>query len=368
MELDFKMDYKYVHVLYRNELHFNKNFVDIINNSNIKASEHIFVTPHVTVWKSCKDYENVYLMDNVNYINYFGKRGKWIFLHSLKMKKSKFIFTRIKYAKRVIWRTWGDDVEDRDLNTAKSFIRRMLLKLTACRRKKIIRNFFAISGANVIDEDSIKQNYGSAIRFIKLDYSFNDKIKNILNKGNIEKREDLPCVMIGHSGFSMNKHIEVINMLKKFDGKIKILLVLAYGDKNYIKFVKEEACKIFNDIMIIEQKLPYDGYIKLLSEVDIAILPGKWSYALGNINILSNLCKKIYLERDGVIAKSVSKHNIVVNDYKQIENQDLNEFLKVDENDLNKMKSLYGVDEGRIGFQNTLQKLFQELDNERKKV
>ena len=80
--------------------------------------------------------------------------------------------------------------------------------------------------------------------------------------------------------------------------------------------------------IIIKEFLPYSEYVKLLSNIDIAILPGKSSYALGNISTLLKFNKKIYLSKDGIIAKAFINDSLQFSFVEDIDKMQFSEFIK----------------------------------------
>jgi len=80
-------------------------------------------------------------------------------------------------------------------------------------------------------------------------------------------------ILVNHSGDENNNHLELLRIMKKFKNKkIKVFLPLAYGEYRYIKKVEREYKKIFkNKCVVIKKKLSFYKYLKLLSNIDIAI-------------------------------------------------------------------------------------------------
>ena len=119
-------------------------------------------------------------------------------------------------------------------------------------------------------------------------------------------------IMVGHAGNEIDNHINILKKMKKYENNnIMIYIVLSYGNEEYISEVKRYIKNEWsNKVEIIDNFLPIDKYNNLMSKMDIVILDGKKSYALGNIGMLLNLGKTIYLNEDGIIKEAFDKENI----------------------------------------------------------
>ena len=74
--------------------------------------------------------------------------------------------------------------------------------------------------------------------------------------------------------------------------------------------------------------LSYKQYVELLNEMDIAIFDAKISYALGNINILRLLKKKIFLNENGVIRRAFDLEGFPYMCISDLKNISFEEFAK----------------------------------------
>ena len=105
-------------------------------------------------------------------------------------------------------------------------------------------------------------------------------------------------MLLGHSGIQNDNHISILKELKKFeDKKLHINLVLSYGDDIYVASVIDYVKKTWREdkVTINTKKMSAQDYYSFLKSMDIAILDGKKSYALGNIEALLFFKKTIYL-------------------------------------------------------------------------
>lgn len=322
-----KKQYKYIHILWHDELKFNLNIVRIIikQENNFLPSEHLFVTPFVNVYNSIDklinensdekksktevEYYPTKNPQSVRILNYYANFGKWIFVHSLPAPHYS-IWIKKKFCDKIIWRTWGHDTGYSYINNNR--IKQFVKKFIEAVWKRKIKRFAAIGIANIVDEIEIREKFGN-IKTFQIPYVDDGKrglesvLKDIKKDGHIGVN-----VLVGHSGWATNKHITVMQELEKYKQENMIIyLILSYGEPNYIKVVKEYVKNNWDDnVIMIEKFMSYSEYIELLNKMDIAIFDYERSYALGNIQILINLRKKIFLNKKGVIKRAFDLEHV----------------------------------------------------------
>jgi dTDP-N-acetylfucosamine:lipid II N-acetylfucosaminyltransferase len=302
---------RYIHILWHDELKFSSALIEMFNSkeNGFVAYEHMFIIPYKEMYESFSKWENVALDDSfgegkfAGLINKYAPQCDWLFLHSMCSPLESLKIKR-KYYGKIIFRTWGGDLGyDLDnIPVIKITIKYMLNQ----RYKRMVRNFKAIGIANVVDAVNVKQRIGSVTMF-RAPYPRKDSNKVISEIASSKKQQhDVFNVLIGHSGYKENNHIEILNKLERFkDEKIQIYIIASYGQPEYIEEVKKSGEKIFGSkIKIIEHFMPYKEYVEFLNNMDVAVFDGKISYALGNLNILRLLEKKIILNDKGVIRKA----------------------------------------------------------------
>ena len=74
--------------------------------------------------------------------------------------------------------------------------------------------------------------------------------------------------------------------------------------------------------------MDYFDYVRLLSNIDIAIMDQEYSNGLGNLSILIYFKKKIYINKNGNVAQSFKEKNIIANYTDDIKNENFNMFVK----------------------------------------
>ena len=107
-------------------------------------------------------------------------------------------------------------------------------------------------------------------------------------------------ILVGNSATVSNKHIEIFEMLKKYkDEDIQIICPLSYGNEEYRQEVKKKGEEILGDIFCpILHYIEKEKYIELLSTCTVGIFNNNRQQAMGNINIMLYLGKKLYLRTD----------------------------------------------------------------------
>ena len=141
-------------------------------------------------------------------------------------------------------------------------------------------------------------------------------LSNVFGNYNFEKRVNKEIkIQVGNSADFSNNHLEIFEKLRNVkDNNIKIVCPLSYGENNkYTKKVIEKGKHIFGKKFIpILEYLPFKEYLKLLSEIDIAIFNHDRQQAMGNIITLIGLGKKVYLRDDISTWNSLNEINLKV--------------------------------------------------------
>ncbi len=309
--------YKYFHLLSGNATGFHKNLISLLSceENGLEKNEHLFITVNMSAYEELKEFGDVvYIMDathlTADIINKCAKQCKWLFIHNLACSPIEVLKINKSARKKIIWRTWGSDA-GLELGNG-SPIKRFVKKIVNLYYKRVISDFYAIGIANTVDKIDISSRYPGVKTFF-VSYVNKTSCETRLQFKSTPKKAGAPInVLIGHSGFSNDNHIKIIKDLSKFrDENIRLYLVLSYGDREYIKRVVDFAKKTFGDkAIIIDEHMPYDEYFKMLSKMDIGVLDGVKSYALGNLGALLFLKKKLVLNRDGVIKKAFDSENV----------------------------------------------------------
>lgn len=341
------MKYKYIHIFTFSSLQFDESVVKTLNDKKeFVPKEHMFVSRSQEEYDKLKKYENVILdIEDTQLINKYADGADWIIVHGLPFV-STLCKVKKKFLRKIIWRTWGSDAgyileEGRPL---KNFIKRFLNFYYG----RFVHRLAAVGVANVVDSINLQELYGELSTFVipycTDEYEIVEKIKRDEKKN----ESNSLSILIGHAGFQNDNHLEMIGLLKRFaEEDIKLFFILSYGDPKYINDVKNCAEKCFGEkAVFLEEKMSYDQYAKMINSIDIAILDGKRSYALGNIQMLLYLGKQLYVNEHGVIKEGLDMEGIPYRTTAELKKVEYNELKQVAayEIDAKSSMTLYSYD------------------------
>ena len=302
---------KYIHLLLVDELKFIPRIVNLINDSknNLCPENHTFITPYTKVYEALKHYPNVELdVSNDNLYTKYADRCDWIFSHGMIPKKQVLTTSKAVLGK-VIYRYWGGSTVTSSypsFNRPIKYIKSKLKRALFCR---IYGSFAAIGVANVTDVLDLSRILKNT-KFYRMPYPVSNGYEIIQNmKRRAPRNDGYVNVLLGHRGKHEDNHVQLIESLRKYENdKVRIYVPLSYGDEAYIEGIKKYISeKGWHNIIVITDFLEYCEYIEMLNDMDIAILDGTTSYALGNIAILLSLGKTIYINRNGIIKQAFDK-------------------------------------------------------------
>lgn len=303
--------YCFVHIMIPDDMKFLTHLPGMFNNPKygLDGHEHLFVTPHKRIYDAVSENPNVEFCpvkrgDYAGLINKYGKRGDWLFVHGMS-SLTNAIKIKKQFLKKIIWRTWGHDtaIVDAYLLQQGLSVKNIARKIVGYCWKKKVSQMYAIGVGNNVDVLDVKKRFDN-IRTCPLSYAKEKDCEKLLKiKAIPTKKNDIPKVLLGHSGHGTDNHFSIIDRLSsyKYD-KFAVYIILSYGDEEYIGRVKKYALdKLGDRVVVIDRFMSSDEYAMLLNEMDIAILDGPNSYALANVGMLLLLRKKIFLNRDGII-------------------------------------------------------------------
>ncbi|WP_342304736.1 TDP-N-acetylfucosamine:lipid II N-acetylfucosaminyltransferase [Methanolobus sp. ZRKC5] len=184
----------------------------------------------------------------------------------------------------------------------------------------------------------IEWNYGSTSKLIE------GKIENInLNSNNI---------LVGNSATPTNNHIEIFDFLNNQDlkGK-KIICPLSYGDRFYATILKNKGkCYFGIKFYSVEEFMPYEEYMHLISSCSNVIMNHHRQQALGNITAMMYMGAKIYLNKMNPIYMHYKEKGAVLFTIDELYNNpsllDLSLSKKDIENNKRVIKSMYREEHG----------------------
>ena len=295
---------KIVHIV--NNDKFIKPFIDFIEKYFDK-DEHLFVFMYGF---DDKDF-SIPKADNILNINnqYLGKKNilklshilaplmrdaDKVILHSLFSDDLIFyLYLHQKYLKKCYWVMWGGDLYSY-MSTKKT------LKNAFARHRKfrVVKQMGGlITYIRKGDYELAQKWYGAEGKCYESFFYPSNKYEAYDIK---PKKHTTINIQIGNSADFTNNHIDVFKKLEKYkDEDIKVIVPLSYGNhgaKEYLEEVINKGIEIFGDKFVpLTEYMPFEKYLELLAEIDIAVFNHKRQQAMGNITTLLGLGKKVYV-------------------------------------------------------------------------
>ena len=323
--------YKYIHFLWHNETNFNTRIplLFLRNPDSFNISEHLFISPFKRVIDALPENVNKEKMDNPfrrSTLLKYAQKGCCLFFHSLPYKHYVLKMPK-SIRRRTIWRTWGH--EARYNRTKGRFITNFVKSALESLFYRCMKDFYAIGVANLVDIIDLKHGIGE-MKYISFPYVKDEK-NSVGIIQSLRNRKDVPhlyTIMIGHSGLRNDDHIGILKKLERFrDKNFQVLMFLSYVNRKYIEKVKRYVNQFWTRrVHIITEFLPFNRYAQVCSEADMLILAGQKSYALGILSVFTNLEKKIYLRRDGILHRAFLETGLPHECIDMIERQSFEEF------------------------------------------
>lgn len=292
---------------------FTIPFINFIN-SNF-PTHHIFIVFGVSRKSAIKycDYKNVIVFKsnklNIFYLLTGFYTSSQIILHSLFIKKLVLIlFFQPWLLKKCYWVIWGGDLyhfQHRERNFKSNLYEYI--------RKCVIKRI-----GNLITH--IKGDYELAKKWYKTKGKYYYSIiypSNVFKEFKAKpKNNNIVYMQIGNSADPTNNHLEIFEKIKKYHNvNFRVICPLSYGDNKYRKKIIEIGYNLFKENFFpIIDFMPFDEYLNLLANIDIAIFNHDRQQAVGNITTLLGLGKKVYLKNDITTWNFCNEHGLIVFD------------------------------------------------------
>ena len=145
-------------------------------------------------------------------------------------------------------------------------------------------------------------------------------------------------IVIGNSATVSNRHLDLFEKLKKIDWKdVKIYCPLTYGDMNYRDMVIEKGAEFFGENFhpLIKQ-MEYEEYMSFLMTCSVGIYNHNRQQGLGNISMLLNMGKKVYVPQNGFAWKHYTSYGYKLNNVDDLSTQTLEQIFKWTDDDRQK--------------------------------
>ena len=344
--------YKFIHILWHGTE--NPFFDDLVDSLKrifpIDTQVNYFVTPYLEVFNriKSKNVENIELVKDGNLINRYAPYAEYLVVHNLGCSRLCFLFSKDKNLKKVVWRTWGSDVptiKEKDsifLKHLKSFY----IKIW---EKKIL-HMKAVACANLIDKYRFQQMFSDKIPYVYFTYTKYPSQEELIEMRNMIT--DMPKhegtnVLIGHSAYPADKHLEILNLLRKYsDEKVTIYVNIVYGDNSYKVMVLREVEEVYSKsgmkIIPVTKRMTKIDYMHFLNDMDICIMGMETSSAIGNIEKILFLRKKIFYSETSEFARALEANYCIPAYFQSISKMSFTEFCSKNESEIEHERKLIG--------------------------
>lgn len=333
--------YKYIHLIWANELKFSKPLIELFSNNKkeLKSEEHCFITPNKDVFEAFKNNKNVFLDETgANLFNKYAPLCEYIISHDFPNKKIVLSIKR-KYKKKIVYRYWGGrrplikKQNGHFMHNAYAYIYNQLYKFAF---RYIYDDLAVIGIANIVDEIDLK-GYICKTPLMRLGYPNSGAYESVQEIMNTSKKNNQELnVVIGHRSEPLEKHIKYLDLLSKYPkDKLRIYLPLSYGDQEYAKTIADYV-RDYNlkNVVLLTEFMEYKEYLKFINRMDIAIIDCENSLALGNIDLFLSFKKTLYISPTGLIKKAFDMKHVphhCVDELNEMEFSDFSKLLNIEE-------------------------------------
>ena len=326
---------KYLHIFASRDLKFYTPLVKLIGDkkNGFNWDDTVFLVTHKSVYEALHKNCNMVLDEDASEWYYkYEKNCDWFISHGfIDHKRALLLPKRIQ--KKIVYRYWGgrkpipEYIHGINLKNISIFFYRLTYRMLYSR---MFGHFAMIGIANLVDEIDLRKMDKRTPMFILPYGSSEYELVKKYTKENTKSSNELR-IMIGHSSIRSEKHIYYIDLLQRFkDENIRIYVPISYGDMDYAheinEYVKNNG---IDNVVLLNEYMPIEEYIKLLCSIDIAVLDGETSNALGNIHIHLSFGNTLYVSRTGVVHSALNERKIPHHYVDELKTIDFNCFSKL---------------------------------------
>ncbi len=340
-----KREKKYVHIGVYSV--YTRSFYDFIEKYfNLDEHEFIFYNfenPHKVTFKNTKvitiskNYQFfkiiplIFSADKIYFQGFF--IGRLIILF--------YLFPKL--LKKASWIIWGGGLTayKRPQLTLKS-------KLYEAMRRKVLKNMGGIITNVPSDYNKAKKWYETTARYT----NFCSYPLMAVDKENISTKLDSGTfnIIVGNSAEPKHNHIKVLSDLNNLELKnFNIICPFSYaGDKKYIKEVVQYGEKLFDEnIEFLKNFMELSEYKRVIRNSDIGIFCISDQGAVGNIILMLNMGKKVYLLKNSPNWDLLTNQGFKIFPYSDLEKKDFKFTILSEEeamHNINLCRKLYSIE------------------------
>jgi dTDP-N-acetylfucosamine:lipid II N-acetylfucosaminyltransferase len=255
-----------------------------------------------------------------------------IILHQLPYGPSLFVWNLLpRILARTTWIIWGGDVyiyrikQESLLKYAYEFLRKRIIVRIPLVASFIPGDFEIVRQVYNSKADHLQSMYPLPVDFLNFPVSDENKsLGGIMN------------ILVGNSGDESNRHIETLHSLEFLkNSNVRVFCPLSYsGNPDYINSVIKTGYEIFGDKFIpLTEIMEPVQYLRLLCDVDIAVMNHNRQQGLGNILPLLYFGKKVFLRNDTTTSEYLRNIGCSFYDIQSI-GSDQSSFLRLEKESL----------------------------------
>jgi hypothetical protein len=289
---------------------FIEPFIDFVEK-NFDASQHQYLIRQSEKFKTKPRSNVVFVEERLSklkqvllYVKYLNRADK-IILHGL-FDRAMFaiLFAQPWLLKKCYWVMWGGDLYYYQ-NRPRGFSSDLLERIRSFVIRRIGHFVTYVKG----DYQLAQKWYGSTGKYCEClmypsnlykDYAVPPKKGSAIN------------ILVGNSADPTNNHAEVFEKLKPYkDQDIQIFCPLSYGPAGYAEMIAKLGRELFGDkFSPLLDFMPFEKYIELLGQIDIAVFAHKRQQGMGNTITLLGLGKKVFMRDDITSWESIAQMGI----------------------------------------------------------
>ncbi|MCR5693969.1 MAG: TDP-N-acetylfucosamine:lipid II N-acetylfucosaminyltransferase [Clostridia bacterium] len=326
---------KYLHLFNGSNYATINNFVRMVNK-NFDPREHFFVIrdSNENPKQDISGFRNVAWLPHAEGIEYsvflaYLQAAEHIFWHAVGWNfRTLFrVMLHPNLMRKSYWVEWGADLYNWR-REQKGLRHRIVNKINEDWRKKV-RGVIVIFPA---DEEVFVKQFGDQIPVLHACYVAFPCEKTESLRPETENYGPVN-ILLGHSATPNCNHIRMLEKLAAYKNEnIVVHIPLSYGDEDYAKEVTAKAASLLpaEKLNIIRNAVTLPEYISFLWNMDIGVFDVYRQIALGNIEQLMYMRKKVYLAPDGVLGKYYAENGAEYSDVNEIGDISFEEFTRND--------------------------------------
>lgn len=261
-----------------------------------------------------------------------------------------FLLFHPSFLRKTLWVVWGPEVmtyatykqdqNQQSLSIFHKYLMRVLFYIYFIVRKYIFRHIKYVVARNP-EYKIIKESFCKNIQQLQVSALYVSPKSLYVPSLKISKHKSKYNILLGHSAFSAEHHLQWIDTLIKFRDNIQLYLILSYGNAEYGANVEKYALEVFGDsVTIIKNMMDYNDYQDFISSMDVGILSALGQTGLGCIFSLLRCGKKVYLHPDSINKKVTTDKGYVTYSTTDIAESSFADFIQLPDEVIKKNISL----------------------------